>query len=363
MSNRTGLRAFGLALMLASATGVLAVGAASAQDWKPEFVDGKLQPLADGFPSEDITLIVADSASSAEGILMQNLVEIAGKYSPVDIKAEAREDFEAFGSWETLKYAADTEGGTDGYINIIFGTPGGLVDLHAAPVKKDVGVGLDDLSEIITLEDRPYAVIQCSTVSWEPTWQALIDHIKANPGKLRYMGGGPGAGTDMTFAYYIHTLGIGNLYDKASVDHIDVGNTSDRALATAACEGDVTTTTMDLALTHTQSGKVKVLLVGQDKRIEQFPDVPTAAEVGIPDDPMSSTKQIIVPKAVSPEHVQWLYALWNAVASDKDYQAKRLQVQVGTEIDIRDPAASAALNDASDKKMDELIKTLGISVE
>ena len=80
MSKGTGLRAFGLALVLAGATGALAAGSASAQDWKPEFVDGKLQPLADGFPGEDITLIVADSASSAEGILMQNLVEVAGKY-------------------------------------------------------------------------------------------------------------------------------------------------------------------------------------------------------------------------------------------------------------------------------------------
>jgi tripartite-type tricarboxylate transporter receptor subunit TctC len=357
-----GLRALALAL-LAAGYGVSGMGTATAQDWKPEFVDGKLQPLPDGFPSEDITLIVADSPTSAEGILMQNLVEVAGKYSPVGVRAEAREDFEAFGSWEALRYATDTEGGSEGYLNIVFGTPGGIVDLHAAPVTKDIGVGLDDLVEIITLEDRPYAVIQCSTVDWEPTWDALTAHIKENPGKLRYMGGGPGAGTDMAFAYYIHSLGIGNLYDKASVNHIDVGNTSDRALATAACEGDVTTTTMDLAITHTQSGKVKVLLIGGDKRVDQFADVPTATEAGIPDDPMSSTKQIIVPKTVDPLRVKWLEAFWTAVANDADYQAKRTSVQVGTDIAILDAAASAALNDASNAKMDELTRTLGIKVE
>lgn len=357
-----GLRALALAL-LAAGYGAAGMETTAAQDWKPEFVDGKLQPLADGFPSEDITLIVADSPTSAEGILMQNLVEVAGKYSPVAVKAEAREDFEAFGSWEALKYAMDAEGGSDGYLNIVFGTPGGLVDLHAAPVTKDIGVGLDDLVEIITLEDRRYAVIQCATVAWEPTWDALMEYIKANPGKLRYMGGGPGAGTDMTFAYYIHTLGIGNLYDKASINHIDVGNTSDRALATAACEGDVTTTTMDLAITHTQSGKVKVILVGGDRKVEQFPDAPTAAEKGIAEDPMSSTKQIVVPKSVDPLHVKWLEAFWTAVANDADYQAKRTSVQVGTIINIRDAAASAALNDASNAKMEELTKTLGIKVE
>jgi hypothetical protein len=68
-----------------------------AQAWEPEFKDGVLQPLPDGFPSEDLTLIVADDATSAEGILMQNLVETAAQYSPVGIRAEAREDFEAFG--------------------------------------------------------------------------------------------------------------------------------------------------------------------------------------------------------------------------------------------------------------------------
>jgi tripartite-type tricarboxylate transporter receptor subunit TctC len=337
--------------------------AALAAEWQPEFVDGVLQPLPDGFPNQDITLMVADDATSAEGILMQNLVEAAAKHSPVGIRAEAREDFEAFGSWEALRYITDTEGGSAGYLNLVFGTPGGLVDLHAAPVTKDIGVGLDDLTEVITLEDRRYAVIQCAEVDWEPSWDALVAQIKERPGEIRYMGGGPGAGTDMTFAFYIHTLGIGNLYDKASVNHINVGNTSARALAVAACEGDVTTTTMDLAATHSQAGKVDVILVGGDERVEEFPDVPTAAEVGVPDDPMSSTKQIVVPTGVDPTHVAWLYALWSAVANDPDYQASRRQMQVGTVINILDPEASAALNDASDAKMDDLTRTLGINVE
>jgi tripartite-type tricarboxylate transporter receptor subunit TctC len=234
---------------------------------------------------------------------------------------------------------------------------------HAATVQKDIGVSLDSLAEVITLESRPYALIQCASAPWEPTWQALLDQIKANPGKVRYMGGGPGAGTDVAFAYYLHKLGIGSLYDKSVIDYVDVGNPSSCALATAACEGDITFAPMDLAYTHSQAGKVKVLLIGQDKRIEQFPDVPTAAEVGIPDDPVSSTKQIIVPSAVDPQHVQWLYALWNAVASDPDYQAKRRQIQVGTQIKNLDPAASAALNDATDAKMDELTHLLGINVD
>jgi tripartite-type tricarboxylate transporter receptor subunit TctC len=362
MSKRTGLRAVGLALMLASATGVLAAGSAAAQDWKPEFVDGKLQPLPDGFPDQDITLIVPDSPSSAEGILMQNLIEAVGKYAPVNVKGETREDFEAFGSWEALKYLKETEGGPEGYLNLIFGTPGSLVDLHAAPVTKDIGISLDDLQEVITLEDRRYVVISCATAPFD-SWDGLMEYMKTNPGKLRYMGGGPGAGTDMTFAYYIHQLGMGSLYDKSYVNHIDVGNTSARALATAACEGDVTTSTMDLALTHSQSGKVKVLLIGGDQPVAQFPGVPTAAEKGITDDPNSSTKMIAVTKEVDPQRVQWLFALWNAVANDADYKAKRTQVQVGTVVKILDPAASDALNKASDAKMNELTKLLGINTD
>jgi tripartite-type tricarboxylate transporter receptor subunit TctC len=362
MSKGTGLRAIGLALMLAGATGILAAGAALAQDWKPEFKDGKLQPLPDGFPSEDITLIVPDSPSSAEGILMQNLIEAVGRYAPVNVKGEAREDFEAFGSWEALKYLKDTEGGPEGYLNLIFGTPGSLVDLHTAPVTKDIGISLDDLKEVITLEDRRYVVIACATAPFD-SWDGLLEYMKANPGKLRYMGGGAGAGTDMTFAYYIHQLGLGSLYDKAYINHIDVGNTSDRALATAACEGDITTTTMDLAMTHTQSGKVKVILVGGDQPVAQFAGVPTAAEKGIKEDPMSSTKMIAVIKGVDPQRVQWLYALWNAVANDADYQAIRTKVQVGTIVKILDPAASDALNKASDAKMVELTKLLGINTD
>jgi tripartite-type tricarboxylate transporter receptor subunit TctC len=360
MSNRVALGS----LALAAALGMLgATEAALAQDFEPEFVDGVLQRLPDGFPSEDITLIVADSPTSAEGILMQNLVEVAAKYSPVGVRAEAREDFEAFGSWEALRYMLDTEGGNGGYINLVFGTPGGLVDLHAAPVTRDVGVGLDDLTEIITLESRPYAVIVCSQVDFEKNWESLIQQIKDNPGELRYMGGGPGAGTDMTFAYYMHTLRMGSLYDKSMLNHINVGNTAARALAVAACEGQVTTTTMDLALTHTQSDKVDVVLIGGDTRVAEFADVPTAADVGIPDDPMSSTKQIVLTSKVDPERVAWLNALWSAVANDADYQAARKQAQLGTVIKILNPQESAEFNDTADAKMNELTRTLGINTD
>jgi hypothetical protein len=59
----TGLRMAGTFAAVAALS--LIGGIASAQEaWTPQFVDGKLQPLPDGFPNQAISLVVLDEAGS-----------------------------------------------------------------------------------------------------------------------------------------------------------------------------------------------------------------------------------------------------------------------------------------------------------
>jgi hypothetical protein len=54
--------------------------------WEPEYVDGVLQPLPDGFPNQEITLINADDAASADGLYVRLMQEIMNDgLSPVQI--------------------------------------------------------------------------------------------------------------------------------------------------------------------------------------------------------------------------------------------------------------------------------------
>jgi tripartite-type tricarboxylate transporter receptor subunit TctC len=355
-----GSGAAALGVMLAVAYGGMATQAALAQEWQPEFVYGKLQPLPDGFPSGPITIIAAGDRDSVAGLLAVRLQEYSKLFTPVDVRTRFHPEFEKYGNWEALKLAAESEGGSAGYVNVIFESPDDIITLHTAPVMADLGVGLDDLSEVISIEDHRYAVIQCKDAAWEPTWEGLVQQIKDNPGKVRYAGGAPGDRLDMVFAQYMHAQGLGSLYDNAVVAYENSGDVAARTQAVVACDADVTVTDMGQLITEKLGEQVAVLLVTGKKKLAKHKTSPTAADVGMADDPMSRTMQVVVPASVDPLHVKWLHTLWWKTGRDSYFKAGRVLDQPVNLSNLLDDAESAAWNDAADAKMKELADKLGI---
>jgi tripartite-type tricarboxylate transporter receptor subunit TctC len=358
MSKQAGRGGAALVPLLAVALGGLGLQAASAQEWEPEFVYGVLQPLPDGFPKGPITIVAAGDETSVAGLLAQRLSEYSTIYRPVDIKVEYR-DPGKFGSWEALKYAAGAEGGGEGYVNVVFASPDDIIDLHTTAVAAEAGVGLDDLVEVATIESHRYALVQCKEASWEPTWEALVEEIKKRPGEIRYAGGDPGDRLDLVFASYMHGAGLGSLYDKSAIGHVSVGDVAQRTDAVAACDADITVTDMDQLVTQQKEDKVAVIVVTGAKKLGQYKP---ATEVGIADDPMSRSMQIVVPAGVDPLHVKWLGVLLSKVGTNSYFKAGRVLDQVVNIANVLGPEESAALNDRVDARMAELTRTLGIAV-
>lgn len=349
-----------LGVLLVAAYAGMAVNVALAQDWEPEFVYGKLQPLPDGFPSGPITIVAAGDRSSVPGLLAVRLLEYSKLYTPVDVKVEHRPEFEEYGSWEALKYATEAEGGGEGYVNVIFKSPDDLIMLHTASGIADLGVGLDDLSEVVSIEDHRYAVIQCQDAGWEPTWEALVQQIKDNPGTVRYAGGEPGDRIDMVFAEYMRAQELGSLYDEAVISHENAGDVAARTQAVVACDADVTVTDMEQLITEKLGEQVAVLLVTGKKKLAKYKNTPTAADVGMADDPMSRTMQVVVPAGVDPLHVKWLNVLWSKTGKDSYFKAGRVLDQPVNLSNVLDADQSATWNDTANEKIEELAKELGI---
>ena len=361
MSTEAGFGGAALGLLLAATLGGVGTYAAAAQEWEPEFVYGVLQPLPDGFPSGPITLVATGDETSTAGLFAQRLSEYSTTYRPIDVKVEYREPGK-FGDWEALKYAAGAEGGSEGYLNVIFATPDDIIGLHTTPVAAEAGVGLDDLAEVVTLESHRYAVIQCKEATWEPSWEALVEEIRKRPGEIRFAGGEPGDRVDLIFASYMQAVGLGSLYDKAAIAHTNVGDVGARTDAVAACDADVTATDMDQLVTQQKGGKVDVILITGGKKLGKFKDTPTAVDAGIADDPMSRTMQVVVPAGVDPLHVKWLSTLWSRVGKDSYFKAGRVLDQVVNLANVLGPEESAALNDTADAKVGEVTRALGIDV-
>ena len=328
---------------------------AAAADFEPEFVDGVLQPLPDGFPDHEITIVVADDATSSEGILATTLQAHSEEHSPVPIDIEIRDDFESFPTWEALQYIRDDEDGQQGYLIEPLATVGGIADTAAADVEGSTGQSLATVAPIVGLEIGRWYITQCVEVEWEPTIEALVAESQERPGEVRYMAQGAGGGVDLGFFSTMMAL------DAGEFDAIPIGGTVEQATATAACEGDVTNTTYEPIIPHLQNERLNILMVNGEERVEEYPDVPSAGDLGI-EDSLVSGRQLITGVGVPEIRLQWLYELFAAIANDPDYVAAREEIP-GVQVIVEDRAEARATEERNYEIVTDVLDSLGLLFE
>jgi tripartite-type tricarboxylate transporter receptor subunit TctC len=103
----------------------------------------------------------------------------------------------------------------------------------------------------------------------------FIAYAKANPGKLNY--GSAGNGTSHHLAGELFKL-----QSKTFVTHIPYRGAGPALQDLVAGQVDLMFDGLGSSAAHIKGGRIKALAVAADKRVPAFPDVPTAAEMGLP---------------------------------------------------------------------------------
>jgi tripartite-type tricarboxylate transporter receptor subunit TctC len=304
----------------------------------PALAQEQLAPLADGFPAQPIVLMVIDSPGSADSVFASQIAEAASKISPQPVVVEHREDFTNFGTWEGIAWIKDQgEVASAGYITYVLTIPDAMVDMAAIDIEEMTGMTTDDLNPVIATERVPFFLIQRSDAPWGDTLEEFVAHAQANPGTVRHITGGPGGGMDAAMRFWLGNLGI-------TVNDVIGGNPTERALAVASGEGDITASPPDVLGPHYDAGKVELLLgAGADA----FPApweavVPSESRFEMAD-PFSQTRTIATSPDVSTEHRDWLYALFSAAAQDPAFVEQRSQVTALQLVDL-DPQEAKDLD-------------------
>lgn len=185
--------------------------------------------------------------------------------------------------------------------------------------------------------------------------QALIAYGKANPDKLNFASSGPGAP---------QRLAAEILRKEADIrmTHIPYKGSGPAMTDLVGGQVNMMVETVPAALQFIRSDKLRALAVTTKERISMLPDVPTAAEAGLPALEISSTFGVLAP-AGTPEAIvtQLNAALAKMVQSP---QAKEQFLKQG--VYVAEPTSAAASGDriASEvKRWEKLIKEAGIQAE
>jgi tripartite-type tricarboxylate transporter receptor subunit TctC len=330
--------------------GLLSAGALAA----PAIAQDKKAALADGFPNKPIVLLVIDEPGSVDSIYASQIAEAASKISPQPVVVEHRIDFTNFGTWEGIAWIKDQgELASEGYITYVLTLPDAMIDMAAIDIETMTGMTTKDLNTVIATERVPFMFIQRSDAPWGNTIQGFVDHAKANPGTVRHITGGPGGGMDAAMRFWLAGLGV-------TVLDVIGGNPTERALAVASGEGDITAAPPDVLMPHFDAGKVALVMgAGEAAFPAPWDGVPTSASLGIANDPFKQTRTIATSPDVSDEHRQWLYELFSAAAKDPGFVEQRGKVIALEAVDL-DPAEAKALSELGLTTAIDLFKTLGI---
>ncbi|WP_053842658.1 Bug family tripartite tricarboxylate transporter substrate binding protein [Paracidovorax avenae] len=186
------------------------------------------------------------------------------------------------------------------------------------------------------------------------TFQEFIAYARANPGKLNYASPGNGSPHHLAMEMFKNRT-------KTFLTHIPY-----RGAAPALQDvmgGQVPCMFLDLAagLPVIQSGKVRALAIGSGRRAARLPQVPTLAEVGVPDAEVYAFQGVLGPAGLPPAIVARLNGEINkALATPTVVQ--RMQ-DFGMEALPGTPEQFRAMARAEAKRWGPIIQTAGVKLD
>ena len=186
------------------------------------------------------------------------------------------------------------------------------------------------------------------------TLPQLLEFIRKNPGKLNY--GSAGNGTSHHLAGELFKL-----QTKTFITHIPYRGAGPMLQDLIAGQVDLAFDGLGSSAAHIRGGRIRAIAVAGERRAPGFPDVPTAAEGGVPTYKVATWYAIWAPKGTPAEAVAGMQAeMRKAFASD---EIKAAWTGLGTEIPNTWGPDMGRFVSAEVKRWAEVVKNSGAKLD
>jgi len=301
------------------------------------FAQAAAQSSVEKFPTQTITLIVPWSAGGGTDAIARALAKTGKEHLGVSVVVEDKPGGAgAIGLGETVKAKAD------GYTLAIL-----PVELSFL---KDQGIYPFDFSNftrIMNLNTDPAALTVKADAPWN-TLAEFVEYARANPGKIKI--GHSGTGLLWHLAAGLLAMGTNTTYVYVPFDGA--------APAIASVLGkniDAVTVSGAEVSSQVRAGEMKILAVFGEKRMDIFPNVPTAREQGF--DVVASTfRGLGGPVGIPEDRVKILLEGFKAMMEEPDFV--KVISNMGLGIDYRNTEDYIKLTDETAAALAPVLKSL-----
>lgn len=224
------------------------------------------QAHAQSYPSKPVRIVAASTGTSGDLLaryLGQRLSERWGQ--PVIVENRS-------GAGGVISAEVAAKAAPDGYTLHL-----GQLSSFAAAVslyKKLSYDPLRDFAPITMYAHVPLLIIAHPSVP-VANLKELIEYAKTRPGAVNYSTGGPGTAAHLTFELLNYTAGL-------RLVHIAYKGVAAATTAIMSGEVHLSAIPVPVALPQAKAGKVKAYAITSKNRFSGAPEIPTAAQAGLP---------------------------------------------------------------------------------
>lgn len=255
---------------------------------------------AQGYPNRPVTIIVTyppgGTTDIATRIVAQRLSDSLGQAFIVENRP---------GAGGAIGWGAAAKAAPDGYTLVALDTafamaPGIVTNLAVDPRK--------DFVHISEMAAAPFVMV-VPPASQARSAKEFIALAKASPGKLNYSSGGVGNSAHLVAEWFSSLADV-------RLTHVPYKGGAPMNQAITVNEVQVGFPTLPSAMAMIKAGKLRPLMVTNDKRLASLPDVPSAPEAGLPEMIGNNWFTIAAPARTPPEIVELLAKAIAAAVND-----------------------------------------------
>jgi tripartite-type tricarboxylate transporter receptor subunit TctC len=263
--------------------------------------------VAQGFPNKPIKLIVPFPPGGPNDIIArvvgQKMSEILGQPVLIDNRG---------GAGGVLGTDAVAKASPDGYTIAI--TSAGALAISTSMQQKLPYDSLKDLKPVTLVATVPELLVVATSVPAK-SMSELIALAKAKPGQLNFASSGPGS--------MPHLAGeLLKISAKINIVHVPYRGAAPAVNDLLGQQVQMVFLDLPVLLPQVKTGKLRPIAVGSKTRVPTLPDVPTTAEVGLPEVRAENWYGMVAPAATPPDVVAKLNKAAVEAMKDRAVQEK-----------------------------------------
>ncbi|MDQ2079305.1 tripartite tricarboxylate transporter substrate binding protein [Xanthobacteraceae bacterium Astr-EGSB] len=243
---------------------------------------------AQQFPTKEVQILIPYAPGGATDLVFRALAASSQKYLGQAVVVVNRA-----GGGGAVGFNEGAQAKPDGYTLTTAVTP-----LAILPHQVKTTFSYQNFAPIINVVQDP-AMLQVQAAAPWKTTKEFVDYARQNPNTITVGNSGAGGGVHLIAAAFEHAIG-------AKFNHIPFAGGGPSVTALLGGHVNAVSVSPPEGIAHVKAGKLKIIALFSDKRMADFPDVPTVREQGI-DFSMSQWRGLAAPKGTPPEIIKILH--------------------------------------------------------